>query len=689
MRISKKNLNKLAILSVTGMAIACGAPEAAEEAPVKAIELANMDSTISPADDFFRFVNGKWLDKTEIPGDQGRWGSFNELREENNEVVLSVLETASRSGKYEDGTDQKKAGDFYSIGMDSLLAEGVGVQPLKPYFDKIAAISNVQDLQKYLSEQQTYGGGAFFGFGIFPDLKNSKVMATYIAQGGLGLPDRDYYTKTDERSVEIREKYVVHVSRMLQLLGDDAESADAQSTRIMALETRLAEASMTNVEQRNIPALYNKMSLVELTNIVPSIDWSSYLIEMGVNDIDTLIVMQPKFVKEFQAIMDEGKVEEWKEYLRWNAFNGAANFLNNEIVQANFDFYSKELRGVEDMRPRWKRVLAMTNGSLGEAIGKLYVDETFPPEAKLKAMKMVENIKLAFAGRIKNLEWMTDSTKEKALEKLEKMTVKIGYPDEWRDYSALKVDNDPEKASYVQNVMNAQKFGFEYQLSKLGKPVDKKVWGMSPQTVNAYFNPLFNEIVFPAAILQPPFYNYKADEAVNYGGIGAVIGHEISHCFDDQGSRFDADGNMKNWWGDEDAENFKERTGKLVAQYDGYEPMDSVFVNGQFTLGENIGDLGGISAAYDGLQRYLAENGRPDDIDGFTAEQRFFMSWGTIWRIKYKDETLRTQVNTDPHSPGMYRANGPLSNLPAFYEAFGVKEGDKMYRHDSVRVNIW
>jgi len=690
MNITHKHLNTMALLSVSSIFLACGGSEQPTVAPeVKAIDVTYMDSTVSPSDDFFKFVNGKWLAKTEIPGDQGRWGSFNELREVNNKVVLSVLETASKSGKYEDGTDQKKAGDFYSIGMDSLLAESVGAQPLEAVFEKIAAITNATDLQKYLSEQETYGGGAFFGFAVFPDLMNSKMMSTYLAQGGLGLPDRDYYTKVDEKSVEIRAKYVAHVSRMLQLLGDDGQSADAQAKRIMALETRLAEASMTNVEQRNIPALYNKMGLADLGKIVPSIDWTTYLGDMGVTGIDTLIVMQPKFMEEFQAIVGEGKVDEWKEYLRWTAYNGAANFLNNDAVQANFDFYSKELRGVEEMRPRWKRVLASTNGSLGEAIGKLYVEETFPPEAKLKAKEMVDNIKLAFADRIKSLEWMSDSTQEKALEKLKKMTVKIGYPDEWRDYSALEVDNDPEKASYVQNVMNAQKFGFEYQVSQLGKPVDKKVWGMSPQTVNAYFNPLFNEIVFPAAILQPPFYNYKADEAVNYGGIGAVIGHEISHCFDDQGSRFDADGNMNNWWGDADADNFKSRTGKLIAQYDEFQPLDSVFVNGAFTLGENIGDLGGINAAYDGLQRYLAENGRPEDLDGMTPEQRFFVSWATIWRIKYKDETLRTQVNTDPHSPGMYRANGPLQNLPTFYEAFGVKEGDNMYRPDSVRVKIW
>ncbi|MTI38076.1 M13 family metallopeptidase, partial [Fulvivirga lutimaris] len=640
MKLSKLNIKPLA--TVLGAALlwqSCGEkPEAAtEEKEVAAINLELMDTTVSPADDFFRFVNGNWVDKTEIPGDQGRWGSFNELREQTNETVLNVLESAAKSDKYAAGTDQRKAADFYAIGMDSLLAERAGVQPLQPHLEQIASISDVTSLQKYLSEQETYGGGAFFGFGVFPDLKNSKVMGTYLGQGGLGLPDRDYYTKTDGKSKEIREKYVKHVSRMLQLLGDDMTSADAQAKRIMTLETRLANASMTNVEQRNIPALYNKMSLSELSKIVPSIDWKMYLADIGVTGVDTLIVTQPKFMEEFQKIATKVPMSDIKEYLRWRLIDGAAAYLSNDFVQANFEFFSKELRGVEEMRPRWKRVLGTTNGSLGEAIGKLYVDETFPPEAKQKAMEMVENIKIAFAERIKALDWMTDSTKEKALEKLKTMTVKIGYPDEWRDYSALEVNGDPETSSYAQNLMNAAKFGFERQVAKLGKPVDKKEWGMSPQTVNAYFNPLFNEIVFPAAILQPPFYNYKADDAVNYGGVGAVIGHEISHCFDDQGSRFDAEGNLKNWWSDEDATNFKERTGMLVAQYDAYEPLDSVHVNGAFTLGENIGDLGGINAAYDGLQRHLAANGNPGLIDGYTPEQRFFMSWATVWRIKYKD----------------------------------------------------
>ena len=683
--------NKLLIFGfVLSVSFACspGQEEAGPE-KVVAVNFDYMDSTVRPSDDFFRFVNGGWVDKTEIPADQGRWGSFNELREMTNETVLDVLESAAGNEKYSEGTDQRKAADFYSIGMDSLLAERTGITPLQPLFDQIEAINNVQHLQEYLSKQQVYGGGAFFDFSIFADLKNSKETAAYISQGGLGLPDRDYYTKTDARSKEIREKYLPHVAHMLGLAGTPAEEAAEQASRIMALETRLAEASMTNVERRNIPALYNKMSLEELSQIAPSFDWKAYLSNMGADQLDTLIVTQPKFIEEFETIVKEEPISTWKEYLRWTTINVNAPLLSHDYVKADFDFYSKELRGIEEMQPRWKRVLGVTNGSLGEAIGQLYVDQVFPPEAKQKAEAMVENIKLAFAARIKDLDWMTDSTKRKALEKLETMTVKIGYPEEWRDYSALQIDNDPEKSSYLQNAMNAAKFGFDYQISKLGKPVNKKEWAMTPQTVNAYFNPLFNEIVFPAAILQPPFYNYQADEAVNYGGIGAVIGHEISHCFDDQGSRFDAEGNLKNWWTEHDAEQFKARTGLLVAQYDAYEPLDSVKVNGQFTLGENIGDLGGVNAAYDGLQRFLAQNGNPGPIDGFTPEQRFFISWATVWRIKYKDETLRTQVLTDPHSPGMYRANGPLENIEAFYQAFNVQPGDGMYRADSLRVKIW
>ena len=669
--------------------------QASEAGEVQGLALENMDTTQSPRDDFFKFVNGNWLKNTEIPEDQGRWGSFNELREANNEVVLAVLNTAAESDQYVEDSDERKVADFYATGMDSLRAESAGIAPLQPYLDQIDAIASIDDLQAYLSKQQIDGGNAFFGFGLLPDLKNSKVMATYFFQAGLGLPDRDYYTKEDSKSVEIREKYVKHVARMLQFIGYDPSQAQEASEIIMAIETQLAQAALTNVERRNIPLLYNKYAVSDLNELSSDFNWEQYLADIGVPQLDTIIVTQPKFMTAVNEVLTGAPISSWKHYLKWHAIDGASPFLNHDIVKANFDFFGTELRGTTAMRPRWKRVLDQTNGALGEALGKLYVGEAFPPEAKESAEQMVNNILAAFGDRIRGLEWMSDSTKEKALAKLSTFTVKIGYPDKWRDYSNLVIEKPGVEesseafGSYFNNVVNANRFEFERQLAKLGKPVDRDEWAMNPQTVNAYYNPLFNEIVFPAAILQPPFYNYKADAAVNYGGIGAVIGHEISHGFDDQGSRFDADGNMNNWWTPSDAEKFQSRTGKLVDQYAAYTPLDSVFVNGKLTLGENIGDLGGINVAYDGLQRHLAGNGRPEVIDGFSPEQRFFISWATIWRIKYRDETLRTQINTDPHSPGMYRANGPISNLTSFYEAFGVEEGDGMWRADSVRVQIW
>ena len=422
--------------------------------------------------------------------------------------------------------------------------------------------------------------------------------------------------------------------------------------------------------------------------MVPSVDWKKYFSDLKVNE-DTLIVAEPAYMLEYEKVVSSYKIDDIKTYLTAALLRGSAPFLNNAFVDESFAFNGKYLRGTDKMRPRWKRVLDVTDGFLGEAIGKLYVDENFPPEAKQKALDMVKNIKLAFEDRLKTLDWMSDSTKQMALKKLSTFNVKIGYPDKWKDYSKLKIDKDPEEASYFNNVVNAARFQVEEEIAKLDKPVDKTEWEMTPQTVNAYYNPLFNEIVFPAGILQPPFYNYKADEAVNYGGIGAVIGHEISHGFDDQGSQFDAEGNLKNWWAEKDLAMFQEKGKAYAEQYDKYEPLPGVFVQGKFTLGENIGDLGGIAMAYAGLQRFYKNNEKPGLIDGLTPEQRFFMSWGTIWRIKFRDEFLRTQVQTDPHSPGMYRANGPLTNFEPFYEAFDVKEGDQMYRPDSARVKIW
>lgn len=652
------------------------------------INLSHMDTTTKPSDDFFQYVNGGWIAKNEIPADLGSYGSFTELRENNQKVLLDILTKAGANEQYKEGSDQRKAADFYSIGMDSLLAEKAGVSVLKASFDQIESIRNKKDIQEYLEQDVLQGGSAFFNLAVFPDLKKSDRIAAYITAGGIGLPERDYYLKTDEKSKEIRKKYVDHLANFFVLAGASADDAKKQSEVVLNIESRLAKNMLSKEDSRDPYKSYHPQSISDLAKLAPSLDWKDYFNSLDIKT-DTVIVTEPAFLKEFNKIIADTRMADVQSYLKAGLLRTAAPFMSNAFVQESFEFNQKFLTGVKQLRPRWKRVMTMTNNLIGEAIGQLYVDETFPPEAKQKAMDMVDNIKLAFADRIKQLDWMSDSTKEMALKKLGTFTVKIGYPEKWIDYSSLEVSKDPEQSSYFQNVINANRFESKRQLAKLGKPVDRKEWGMTPQTVNAYYNPLFNEIVFPAAILQPPFYDYRADEAVNYGGIGAVIGHEISHGFDDQGAKFDAQGNLKNWFTEKDFSSFEEKGKSLAKQFDQYEPLPGVFVQGQFTLGENIGDLGGITAAYEGLQRFYRENKRPGLIDGFTPEQRFFISWATIWRTKYRDESLRTQVLTDPHSPGMFRANGPLTNFPPFYEAFKVKEGDKMYRPDSERVKIW
>jgi len=677
------------ILAAGTLLFSCSSEKKQEQLTGIGINLENIDTAVRPQDDFFKYVNGGWINKTEIPADQGRWGSFNELREFNNNAVLKVLKKAAENtALYPDGTDQRKAADFYSVGMDSLLAEKVGIDPLRPYFEKINSVKDKNEIQHYLTDDVLTGGGAFFGFGILPDFKNSKKMAAYIDAGGLGLPERDYYLHTDAKSKETREKYKIHLSNLFKLAGDSEDKATAAANTVLALETQLAKSMLSKEDKRDPGKLYNPKTNSALSKLTPSINWQNYFSDLKITE-DTIIVMEPEYLKAYEKVVGTFKLDDIKTYLRAALLRGSAPFLNHAFVQESFDFNTKYLHGTETMRPRWKRVLDVTDGYLGEAIGKLYIDETFPPEAKQKALAMVENIKLAFAERVKSLDWMSDSTKQMALAKLSTFTVKIGYPDKWKDYSDLVIEKSPEKASYFNNAVNASRFQVQEQIDKLGKPVDKTEWQMTPQTVNAYYNPLFNEIVFPAGILQAPFYDYRADEAVNYGGIGAVIGHELSHGFDDKGSQFDADGNLKNWWAESDLTKFKEKGKTYVDQFNAYEPLPGLFVQGEFTLGENIGDLGGLAVAFEGLQRYYKENKKPDLIDGLTPEQRFFMSWGTIWRTKSRDETLRTQVLTDPHAPGMYRANGPLTNFEPFYKAFNVVEGDKMFRPESERVKIW
>lgn len=685
----KKSIFALVALSVLG---ACTAPQddtKAKEMP-PGLDLTMMGEGVDPKKDFYRFANGNWLDKTEIPADEGRWGGFPELREKNDKIMLDIMDRSAQNPDFGEGSDERKAIDFFAVGMDSTLAERVGTKPLTKWMDQINAVENGDDLQNLLADMHSTGYGPFHGVASFANLMDSKINSLYITAGGLGLPNRDYYTKEDAKSVEIREKYVAFIAKMMSLGGVQGDAA-SMADDVMEIENRLALASLTPIESRNIPALYNPMTVDGLQEISPSIDWQNYLnrVSVDMSKVDTLIVLQPKFMREVAATMEEVDLSKIKSYLMWNVLNRAANFLNNEMVATSFDFYGKTIRGTEQMRPRSERVLATTNGVIGEAIGKVYVAETFPPEAKESAEQMVANLMKAFDARIKNLEWMSEETKEQALKKLNNLTVKIGYPNQWRDYSELEVKNSGETYSYMDNMENAWRWQFLENIKEIGEPVDKERWNMNPQTVNAYFNPLNNEIVFPAAILQPPFYNYTADAAVNYGGMGAVIGHEISHGFDDQGSRFDFQGNMVNWWTEEDKTRFEERSGKLVAQFDAYEALDSVYVQGKLTLGENIGDLGGLNAAYDGLQIHLAENGNPGLIDGFTPEQRLFISWATIWRTKYRDETLRTQVLTDPHSPGMFRAIGPLTNMETFYQAFDISEGDELWRPEDERVIIW
>lgn len=669
-----------------------------EEEKVQGIVLENMDTNVKPNEDFYAYVNGNWMKKTEIPADRTYWGSFAELRKKTDADVLAILEEAINEGdfpKLKDAeknqksiSDQQKAIFYYESIMDTVARDNVGVDPLKPYLEKIDQVNNLADLQNLLINFTPYGGAGFFNFGVFNDLKDSKMNAGYLGPAGLGL-SRDYYVDQDDDTKEKRKKYKAHIARMLQYFGTDAAQAEKDAEKILAYEQSLAEPRLTKEEQRDARKIYNPMSLEELQKLAPSINWVDYFKGIGVTEIDKVIVTQPKYMEAMDQILKTSSIDDIKLYLRWTTINTAAGILTTELEKANWDFYSKDLQGAKQQRPREERALASVNGAVGEALGKLYVDKKFPPEAKKKAEEMIANVMLGFEKRINSLEWMSDETKKKALEKLNKLTVKIAYPDKWKDYSALEMKSVKNGGTFFENSTNLARWSYEENLEKLGKEVDRTEWGMAPQTVNAYFNPVNNEIVFPAAILQPPFYNYKADEAVNYGGIGAVIGHEISHSFDDSGSRFDGDGNLKNWWTDEDLEKFTKLGKKLSDQFSAITAIDDVKLNGEFTLGENIGDLGGLKAAYEGLMIFYEKNGKPESIDGFTAEQRFFLSWGTVWRTKMRDEALRNRIKTDPHSPGMYRAFMPLKNIDAFYDAFEIKEGDKMYLKPEERVRIW
>ena len=634
-----------------------------------------MDKSVDPADDFFRYVNGKWLDNTEIPADRTRWGSFDELRKKTDEDVMLIIKEALNDKSIDSKSDQGKALSLYKSILDTVTRNKQGISPLQPYLNRINQVKNADEVVALVTEMEPQAGIGFF--------------VVYIGTGSLGLPDRDYYVSDAPDNKEKREKYEQHVAKMLQFIGDDEATAKANAAKILALETKMSEATFDRVERRDRRKSYNPMTVADLEKITPTVQWENYLQGVGIGKIDSLIVSQPKYMERLETIFKENDLEAWKAYMKWTLLRGASDELTTAIEDANFEFYGKTLTGAVKQRPADERALQVVNRRLGEAIGKLYVAKKFPPEAKAKAQAMIANVFKAFENRIDNLPWMTKETKENAKLKLRKSRVKIGYPDVWEDYSKLTITDPKDGGTYFQNSRQYALWRHQDNLDKLGKPVDKEEWGMSPQTVNAYFNPSYNEIVFPAAILQPPFYDYRADEAVNYGGIGAVIGHEISHGFDDSGSRYNADGNLINWWSDEDLTQFTSLGSALADQYSALQPLPGIYVDGKFTLGENIGDLGGVNAAYDGLQIYLKENGNPGLIDGFTPEQRFFISWATIWRSKMRDEAIKNQVKTDPHSPGMYRAYVPLQNVDAFYQAFDVEAGDGMYVAPEKRVKIW
>ncbi|UOB16083.1 M13 family metallopeptidase [Abyssalbus ytuae] len=662
--------------------------EVAEAEVIPGINLEYMDTSVEPKNDFFRYVNGKWLDSTEIPADRTTWGSFQELRKKTDSDALEILKEAVNDTSLDSESDQAKAVYLYQTIMDIEARNKQGIEPLKPYLEKVDAVKNIEDLQNLIIEMEPLGGIGFYGFGVGSDPKDSNRNVAYLGAGGLGM-SRDYYVEDDADSQEKREKYKEHVAKMFQYIGYNEEDAQKEAAKILDFEIRMAKPRLDKVERRDPNKRYNPHSIAQLQKKVPAVNWTKYLDGIGAKKVDTVIISDVKYFDELQKILKENDIATWKAYLRWIVLNDAAGSLSEELETANWEFYSKTLQGAKEQRPRDERALQTLNWTVGEALGKLYVDKKFPPKAKAVAKEMIDNIVKAYEIRIKALPWMDDATKAKAIEKLTKTTIKVGYPDKWKDYSDLEIKSVKDGGSYLQNMLNAAKWNFNEEISKLSEPVDKTEWFMAPQIVNAYYNPSYNEIVFPAAILQPPFFNFQADAAVNYGGMGAVIGHEISHGFDDSGAKYDANGNLENWWTDKDFEEFNRLGDSLAAQYSKIEVLPEVFINGKFTLGENIGDLGGVNAAYDGLQMHLKEHGNPGLIDGFTPEQRFFISWATVWRTKMRDEALKNRIKTDPHSPGMYRATQPLLNIDAFYNAFDIKEGDKMYIVPENRIKIW
>ncbi|WP_454982879.1 M13 family metallopeptidase [Capnocytophaga sputigena] len=685
----RKTVKTALLFSSAALIVACGGNNKKSENAMtdknadKGLSLAEMDTTVRPQDDFYNYVNGTWAKTAKIPADKPTWGSFHILREKTDENCLLILDNLLKEN-FAQGTEGQKIKDLYESFIDWKKRDAEGLKPIEGLLAKIDNIKTLADLQKYLEEVTPEGENPICAWGVYADMKDSNMNTVYLGNFSIGM-GRDYYQKDNKENTEALQKYQDYVMAIFKVLKDDKAAEKAK--QMVDFERSIAKLMLTNEEDRNPNLSYNPQTMAELSKLVKNINLPQLLKNVGVNT-DKVVVSEIRLYKQYDKFINEKNLPLIKDYLKYQLVADNASNLTKELDELSFNFYSKELQGQQEQRPMNKRALSVINGILGEAFGKLYVEKYFPPKAKEEMVTLVDYLKKSFAQHIKDVTWMSDVTKEKALAKLNKFTVKVGYPDKWEDYSKLTIE-PAAKSVYYTNLQRVNEWAYQKSLEKVGKPVDKTKWGMSPQTVNAYYNPLYNEIVFPAAILQPPFFNFEADPAVNFGGIGAVIGHEMTHGFDDSGAEFDGDGNLQNWWTPEDKKNFENATKALAKQYDQYEPVKGVFVNGTFTSGENIADLGGVNIAFDALQMYLKDKGNVDKISNFTQDQRFFISWGTVWRTLSTDKYLTNQVKTDPHSPGYFRSFGPLVNVDAWYKAFDVKEGDKLYKKPEDRIKIW
>lgn len=650
----------------------------------KGLDLSAMDKSVRPQDDFYNYVNGSWMKTAKIPADKPTWGSFNKLAEDTDNNSMTILNSLLKD-KFAEGSEGKKIQDLYATYMDMDKRNADGIKPIEGNLNKIDAIKNMGDLQKYMISVTRDGENIMYGWGVYSDFKDSNMNAIYLGDASLGL-GRDYYQKVNEKNTETLAEYQKYVSSMLKEIG--YKNSDEVAKKIVDFEKQIANTYLTNEQMRDNTLQYNPKTMAELKTLVKNVDIPAYLKSVGVNT-DKAIISELGYFKSFDKFFNDKNLALVKDYLKFHMLHSNASYLSQKLGDMKFAFYGKYLSGQQEQRALNKRGYQLINGTLGEAFGKLYVDKYFPASAKSQMVELIDYLKKSFDVHIKNLSWMSSTTKTKALEKLNKFTVKVAYPDTWKDYSKLTILSESQGGTLYKNLQNISEWQYNKDLAKIGKPVDKTEWGMTPQTVNAYYNPLYNEIVFPAAILQPPFFNPNADAAVNFGGIGAVIGHEITHGFDDSGAQFDANGNLVDWWTPEDKASFEKVTKSLAAQYDKYEPVKGIFVNGTFTNGENIADLGGVNIAFDALQMYLKDKGNPGKISGYTQDQRFFLSWATVWRTLSSEKYMTNQVKTDPHSPGYFRSFGPLVNTDAFYKAFDVKPGDKLYKKPEERIKIW